>query len=110
MAAPSRKKPNSEDASFVSTLRMLDMFEGQPALWRHHADLSRRLLRRQQDQMLALWRSQFAHIERTLPQVESGAPSPMLFTPMIAAMKAAEQMGEAALVAQRDAIEALRPH
>lgn len=85
MAAPASKKPNSEDAS-------------------------RRLLRRQQDQMLALWRSQFAQLERTLLQAESGAGSPMLFTPMIAAMKATERMGEAALVAQRDTVEAMRPH
>lgn len=112
MAAPSRKKPDSNDASFASwsnapALGMLDLFDGQLALWRHNADLSQRLLRRQQDQMLAFWRTQFAQIERTLPQAEG---SPMLFTPMIAAMKAAEQMGEAALVAQRDAIEAMRPH
>jgi hypothetical protein len=109
-----RKKPDSSDEAGtldggMPTMSLFNMLEGQLALWRHSADLSRRLFRRQQDEMLKLWRVQLAQFDHAIPKAEGSASSLLSFTPMLAAMKAAEQMAEAALEAQRDALDATRP-
>lgn len=113
MATHAKKKPdgsgNALDFSGRTSLTSgFDLFETQLDLWRQNLDLSRRMLRHQQDQALQFWRAQLSQFSGMLPDGAPGA-APPLFMPMLTAFKAGQQMSDAALEAQRSALDAMSP-
>lgn len=113
MSAQPKKKPNGPGdavtlAGQTSLTSGLDLLETQLDLWRQNLDLSRRMLRHQQDQALQFWRAQLSQFSEMLPDGATGA-APPLFMPMLTAFKAGQQMSDAALEAQRSALDAMSP-
>jgi hypothetical protein len=64
--------------------------------------------------MLGLYRAQLRQAAGATAEAEASSPATGLLSPMMAAAKAYEEVGEAVLEAQRGAVEALstskRPH
>ncbi len=86
---------------------LVDLVATQMDMWRHSADLSRTLIRMQQDQMLQFWRIQSAPPGAGDGQSSTGAAWP--FEPLLASLGAAGRLGAAALTMQREAFAALLP-
>lgn len=112
MTASQRKTSTPESPAgvapgFGAATGIFDMLEWQLGFWRQNADLALSMLRSQQDQSIRFWREQLSRLEAGARQ--PGGQPLLPFAPMASAMKAAGQLGEAALEAQRDALDALRP-
>lgn len=110
MANPARKKADSQDASSefwppnswssASASQMMDIAENQLTVWRQNADLARQAIRLQQDQMLKFWQTQLRQFNRALQPPAIGLAPSAFLSPMMAVLKATEQMQEAALHTQ----------
>lgn len=91
-----------------AALLAIDASEGFLTACRNMVDVSRSMIRNQQDMMLHALHAQAetaAHAEGEPPTQEAQT----LFTPMLAATKVYEQMSGAVIQAQREALEALSP-
>jgi hypothetical protein len=97
-----------------AALASVDTAEVALAAWRRWIDASRSALRAQQDIMLDAWRTQLKQAAGARTDAEAASAASGLLSPMMAAAKAYEQVGEAVLEAQRGALDALsssqRPH
>jgi hypothetical protein len=96
-----------------AALASVDTIELAFNAWRRWIDASQAALRAQQDTMLGLYRSQLRQAAGATAEAKASSPAEFL-SPMMAAARAYEEVGEAVLEAQRGAVEALstskRPH
>ncbi len=94
----------------ANALMGADAVQATLTMWRTWLDISRNVMRAQQDSMMHAWREQ-VELAANLPNYSNRAPDqsanmapPQLFA---AAAKAYESIGETLLQAQHDAIDAL---
>jgi hypothetical protein len=89
----------------------LDTFEANLRIWRNVLDAMREAGRIQQDAALESLRTQFKRGDHLDEPAREG---PALFAPFLAARRAYEQIGDAVLSAQRQALDTMsaetRPH
>jgi hypothetical protein len=93
----------------------ISAFQSNLRAWRSMMDSMRISIRKQQDMALRAMRAQATDAAHPHAEGEDGMLGPMDFlSPMIAAQKVYEQMGDAVLEAQKEAFEALangpKPH
>ena len=97
-----------------ASLASIGMMEHALTAWRSWVDASQAAFRAQQDIVLQACGSQPKQAAETRSETVGAAPATGLLSPVIAAAKACEQVGEAVLEVQRGALEALsnsqRPH
>src|SRR5512145_2657114 len=86
-----------------AALACIDTLEVAFSGWRRWIDASQAALRAQQDTMLGLCRTQLRQAAGATAEAEASSPATGLLSPMMAAAKAYEQVGEAVLEAQRGA-------
>lgn len=111
MATQSRRNSRSADGWGATPQAgvnpLVDLAAAQLALWRGSADMSRALIRAQQDQILQLWRLQ------TISPQGDGAEAPeshaWSVAPVLASLGVAGRFGETLLRMQQEALDALRP-